>query len=121
MLSILHKSNQINEIIEIKHTEYIQIDEDILVEGRPIVAGPVFHTIGISETLHCIMEPALSLIPHIVKDLFYFTQRLEKQCQNNTLLSTCDIKSLHTNIRHNLVLTAIEYWIEHLKTNLPLL
>ena len=41
--------------------------------------------------------------------------------QNNTLLSTCDIKSLYTNIRHNLFLTAIEYWIEHLQNNLPLL
>ena len=121
MLPKLHISKKINEIIEIKRTEYIQIDEDILVEGRPIVAGPVFHTSGISEILHCIMEPALSLIPHIVKDSFDFTQRLEKQCQNNTLLSTCDIKSLYTNIRQDLFLTAIEYWIEHLQNNLPLL
>ena len=67
------------------------------------------------------MEPALSLIPHIVKDSFDFIQRLEKQCHNNTLLSTCDIKSLYTNIRHDLFLTAIEYWIEHLQNNLPLL
>ena len=67
------------------------------------------------------MEPALSLIPHIVKDSFEFTQRLEKQCQNNMLLSTCDIKSIYANIGHNLFLTAIEYWIEHLHNNLPLL
>ena len=67
------------------------------------------------------METALSLIPHIVKDSLYFTQRLEKQCQNNTLLSTCDIKSLYANTHHNLFLTAIEYWIEHLQNNLPLL
>ena len=121
MLLKLPKSKEINEIIEIKRTEYIQIDEDILIEGRPIVAGSVFHPSGISEILHCIMEPALSLILHIVKDSFDFTQRLEKQCQNNTLLSTCDIKSLYTNIRHDLFLTAIEYWIEHLQNNLPLL
>ena len=111
MLLKLHKSKEINEIIEIKRTEYIQIDEDILMEGRPIAARPVFLTSAISEILHCIMETALSLIPHIVKDSFYFTQILEKQCQNNTLLSTCDIKSLYTNIRHDLFLTAIEYWI----------
>ena len=112
---------EINEIIEIKRAEYIQIDEDLLIEGRPIAAGPVFHTSGISKMLHCIMEPALSSIPHIVKDSFDFTQRLEKQCRNNTLLSACDIKSLYTNIRHDLFLTAIEYWIEHLQNNLPLL
>ena len=62
-----------------------------LIEGRPIAAGPVLPTSGISEILHCIMEPALSLIPHIVKDSFDFTQRLEKQCKNNTLLSACEI------------------------------
>ena len=42
MLPKLHKSKEINEIIQRKRTEYIQIDEDILIEGRPIVAGPVF-------------------------------------------------------------------------------
>ena len=63
----------------------------------------------------------MSLIPHIVKDSFDFTQRLEKQCLKNTLLSTRDIKSLYTNIRHDLFLTVIEYWIEHLQNNLPLL
>ena len=45
MLPKLHKSKEIlNEIIEIKRTEYIEIDEDILIEGRPIIAGPVFHS-----------------------------------------------------------------------------
>ena len=60
ILPKLHKSKEINEIIQRKRTEYIQIDEDILIEGRPIVAGPVFQTSGISETLHCVMETALS-------------------------------------------------------------
>ena len=31
MLPKLHKSKKINEIIKIKRTEYIRIDEDILV------------------------------------------------------------------------------------------
>ena len=35
MLPKLHKSKEINEIMEIKHTMYIQMDEDILIEGRP--------------------------------------------------------------------------------------
>ena len=114
MLPKLHKSKEINEFIEIKRTGYIQMDEDFLIKGRLIVAGPVFHTSGISEILHCIMEPALYLVPHIVKDSFNFTQRLRKQCQNNTLLSTCDINSPYTNIRHDLFLAAVKYWIEQL-------
>ena len=67
MLLKLPKSKEINEIMEIKRTEYIQIDEDILIEGRPIVAGSVFHPSGISEILHCIMEAALSLIYTLLK------------------------------------------------------
>ena len=121
MLPKLHKSKEINESLERKRTEHIQIDQDILMEGRPIVAGPVFNTSGISEILQCIMEPALSLFPHIAKGSFDFTQRLEKQCQNNTLLSTCDIKSLYTNIRHDLFLIVMECWIEDLQNNLALL
>ena len=70
-------------------------------------------------TLH--IKSAFSLIPHIAKDSFDFMQRLEKQCQNNTLSSTCEIKSLYTNICHDLFLTAMEYWIEHLQIILTLL
>ena len=33
MLSKLHKLKEIKEIIEIKCTKYIQIDEDILIAG----------------------------------------------------------------------------------------
>ena len=107
MLPKLHKSKEINEIIEIKRTEYINIDEDVLIEDQPIVDGPVFHTSGKSKILHYITEPAITLTPHIVKDSFYFTQRSEKQQQSNTLLSTSDIKSLYKNIRLNWLLTAI--------------
>ena len=39
-----------------------QVDEDILIEGRSVVAGLVFHSTRISEILRYIMEPALSLI-----------------------------------------------------------
>ena len=121
MLPKLHKSKETNEIIEIKRTWYIQIDEGILIESRPIVDGLLFRISGISEILHCTMEPALSLITHIVNNSFDFGQRLEKQYQNYTLLSTCDIKSFYANTRQDLVLTAIEYWIEGLQNNSPLL
>ena len=31
------------------------------------------------------------------------------------------MKSVYTNIRHNLLRTVIEYWIERIQNNLPLL
>ena len=67
------------------------------------------------------MEPSLAMISHIAKDSFDFKNRLDKHCPNGTTLSTCDIKSLYTNIRYDLFYTAVEYWIENLKNDLPLL
>ena len=67
------------------------------------------------------MEPSLAMISHIAKDSFDFKIRLDKHCPIGTKLSTCDIKSLYTNIRHDVFYTAVEYWIEKLENDLPLL
>ena len=57
------------------------------------------------------MEPTLSFIKHILKDSFDFIDRIDTQCTVNTILSTCDIKCLYTNIKHDVFYKAIEYWI----------
>ena len=57
MLPKLHKSKRIKEVIQKQQCEYINIEENIIAEARPIVAGPVYHTSNISGTLHIIMEP----------------------------------------------------------------
>ena len=67
------------------------------------------------------MEPSLAMISHIAKDSFDFKNRLDKHCPTGTTLSTCDIKSLYTNTRHDLFYAAVEYWIEKLQNDLPLL
>ena len=76
MLSKLHKSKQINEIIQKEQCEYINIKENI--EGCTIVGGPVYHTSDISEILHIIMESSLAIVSHIAKDSFNFKIRLDK-------------------------------------------
>ena len=121
MLPKLHKSKRINEIIQKQQCEYINIEEIIIVEAHPIVACPIYHTSGISEILYIIMQPSLAMISHIAKDFFNFKIRLDKHCPTGTTLSTCDIKSLYTHIRHDLFYTAVEYWIEKLQNDLPLL
>ena len=121
MLPKLHKSKRINEMIQKQQCEYINIEKNIIVEARPIVAGPIYHTSNISEILHIIMEPSLAMISHIAKDSFHFKNGLNKHCRTGTTLSTSDIKSLYTNIRHDFFNTAVEYWIEKLQNDLPLL
>ena len=117
----LYKSKELNEIIENKNSEYINITKNLQIEGRPIVAGPVYYTSGISQMLHLILEPSLSFIPHILKDSFDFLERLDTTCSEDTLLSSCDFKSLYTNFRHDVFYKTIDYWIEKLINEIPLL
>ena len=105
ILPKLLKLKEINEIIEIKRRVYSNTWR-YFNRRSTNCSWSCFHTSGIFEILHCIMESSLSLIPHIVEDSFNFMQRWQKQSQNNTLPSTCDIKSLLTNIHHDLLLTA---------------
>ena len=117
----LYKSKELNEIIENKNSEYINITKNLQIEGRPIVAGPVYYTNGISQMLHLILGPSLSFIPHIVKDCFDFLECLDTTCTESILLSSCDIKSLYTNNHHDVFYKAIDYWIEKLINEIPLL
>ena len=121
MLPKLHKSKESNDIIMAKNSEYINVDKILTIEDRPIVAEPCYHTRVVSQILHVIMEPTLSFIKHILKDSFDFIDRINTQCTVNTIFSTCDIKSLYTNIKHDVFYKAIEYWIDKFHDDIPLL
>ena len=121
MLSKLHKSKELNDIIMAKNNEYINVDKILTIEGRPIVAEPCYHTRVVSQILHVIMEPTLSFIKHILKYYFDFIDGIGTQCTVNTILSTCDIKSLYTNIKHDVFYKTIEYWIDKFHDDIPLL
>ena len=44
----LHKSKELNEIIENQKSEYINVINNLHIEARLIAAGPVYYTRGIS-------------------------------------------------------------------------
>ena len=121
MLPKLHKCKRLNEIISENPMEYLSINEDLDIEGRPIVAGSAYNTHGISILIHKIMESSLKHISHILQDTFDFVERAEKKLKIGTVLGVADIKSLYTNISHELGLKALEYWIEKLKDQLEYL
>ena len=123
MLPKLHKSKQIDDIITSERKEYIHItEEEIALEGRPICSGPCYFTRGISLIIHEILLPCVSMIKHIARDTFDFKDRVAKECEEeDTVLCTWDIKSLYTNIRHDLFLESVEYWIKRFQDDLPLL
>ena len=105
----LHKSKELNEIIENQNTQNINITKNLQIEGRPIVAGPVYYTTGISQMLYLILEPSIPSILYILKDSFDFLERLDTTCTEDILLSSCDIKALYTNIRHDIIYKALDY------------
>ena len=121
MLPKLHKSKELNDIIMAKNSEYVNVDKILTIEDRSIVAGPCYHTSVVSQFLHVLMEPTPSFIKHILKDSFDFIDRIDTQCTVNTILSTCDLKSLYTNIKHDVFYKAIEYWIDKFHDDIPLL
>ena len=77
MLPKLHKSKELNDIIKTKNSEYINVDKILTIEGRPIVAGPCYHTSVVLQILNVIMELTLSFIKHILKDYFDFIDRID--------------------------------------------
>ena len=58
---------------------------------------------------------------YILKDSFDFLERLDTTYTKDTLLSSCNIKSLYTNIRHDVFYKAMDYWIEKLINEILLL
>ena len=62
-----------------------------------------------------ILEPSLLFAPHILKYFFDFKDRFNKNCDEEILLNTCDIKNIHeicTNINHKLFLKVTGHWVE---------
>ena len=117
----LHKPKELNEITENQNSEYINITENLQIEGQPVVAGAVYYTSGISKMLHLMLEPSFPFTPHLLKDSFDFLERLDTTCTGDTLLSSCGIKSLYKNIRRDVFYKAIDYWIEKLINEISLL
>ena len=117
----LHKSVTIKNMMN-GGSEYIHVpDFEEMVEGRPIVGGPTFHTSGISQMIDIILKPIISHIPHILQGSFDFVQRCNHSVPDDTLLGTADIKALYTNLSKELVFAAIEYWVNRYIALIPIL
>ena len=123
----LHISKELNKIIKNQNSKYINITENLLIEGWPTVARPVYYTSGISEMLH-IIPAHLFHIAHFKRvnliEWIYRTDLLERliaKCTEDTFLNSCDIKSLYTNIHHDIFYKGIEYLIDKLINKIPLL
>ena len=121
MLPKLHKNEELSRIISnnSNDSEYLKIKLETKIDGRPISSGPTYHTKGISIILHEILKPALEKVEHILRDTSDFVERVDKKNPPNTKLVSWDIKSLYTNIGHELFYDRCCY--DQLHEELPLL
>ena len=121
----LHKSKELNKIIENQNSEYINITKNLQIEGRPIVAGPVYYISGISQILHLILEHYI--FEELTKNINFLDANLK--IINNKLhfdvyqkptnsFSYLDCKSCHpTHTKNNIALSLARHIVRIVTDN----
>ena len=115
----IHKNKTIIDAMKRSKEGYLEMDTLQDLNARPIIAGPNAPTQHFSELIEKIISP---LVPHLksyIKDDWDFRRKLPSHIEYSSTLYSCDIVSLHTNITHELGLTALEYYIDKYRTLLP--
>ena len=65
------------------------------------------------------LKPFLKYIPQILNDTFDFVNKNANPLPIGTVMGVADIKSLYTNIKHDLGLTATQFWLDKLEHTSP--
>lgn len=113
ILPKIHKSDRVNDVIQRQDNVYMQIELPNDLSSRPIVNNINCPTSKLSEMLHILLKPFLTVIPSYIKDTRDFLSKLPKSVSPNDIFVTLDIISLYTNIPHELGYMAVIYWITH--------
>ena len=108
----VHKSNIIQEAIQVQNSEYIKIYEPPDLTLRPIVAGPNCPTRRLSNLVDILLKPFLIHIKSYIKDNLDFLAKCSRENKWDTILTTFDVVGLYSNIPHEYGLEAIEYWLD---------
>jgi hypothetical protein len=107
----VHKSKIIIDNIEKMNTTYLEIIRPHDLTFRLIAAGHSSSTSRISHFIDELLKPFLQNIQSYIKDSFDFLKKLPKSVSENAMLVTFDVVGLYANIRHDLGIKAIEYWL----------
>ena len=105
----IHKSKEIEKIMEERPADHLKMPEPPNISGRPIVGGPNCPTNKLSNL---ILKPLVFKVRSYVKDSFHFLEMLPRNVDFESTFVTFDVSSLYTNISHDLALEAISYWID---------
>ena len=88
---------------------YIEMEPPPDLKGRPIIAGPNSPTNHLGELLKKIISPLVPNFKSYIKDDWDFLRNLPNNIPYPCNLYSCDIKSLYTNISHDLGLKALNF------------
>ena len=115
----VHKSQRIKLICETTITPDVTIPNVTDLKLRPIIAGPSCLTNRLSNFLDILLKPITKQISSHLKDTTDFLRKLPDTTKDNTILVTCDIESLYSNISHELGLEALEFWLDRYPDTIP--
>ena len=85
---------------------------------RPIVAGPSCPTHRLSNLIDMLLKPLLKHVRSYIRDSVDFLNHLPKNVDQGSYFVTFDVKSLYTNINHDIGLEAISYWLDNFPDDL---
>ena len=108
----VHKSDKIAEAVNEQHSECIRVFEPDDLTLRPVVAGPNCPTKRLSTFIDIIIKPLILHVKSCTRDSIDFLQKCSRTAKESTVICTFDVKSLYTNIPHEVRLQAMNFWLE---------
>ena len=97
---------------------YVKCDSPDDLKMRPIVAGPSCPTHRLSNLIDILLKPFFKHVRSYIRDSVDFLNHLPKHVDQGSYFVTFDVKSLYTNINHDIGLEAISYWLDNFPDDL---
>lgn len=111
VLPKLHKSTEINRLIDTSSSGYLQCPFPTDLKSRPIVASSNAPTSQLSHLIDIIIKPLLTKVKSHIKDSFNFLNKIDRTTSSDDILVSIDAVSLYTSIPNELGYEAIAYWV----------
>jgi hypothetical protein len=108
-LSIIEEIKKDKNNLQSSTVLHLKNPEDLTF--RPIVAGPACPTNKLSELLNILLLPYVKYVKSYVRDDIDILNKLPLKLDKNEKLLTFDVEALYNNIRHDLGLEALKYFI----------
>ena len=79
------------------------------LQARPIAEVPKFPTRKFSESIDILLKPFLRHEKSYIRDSIDFFNKCDRNANENAVITTFDVASLHTNIPHSFGLEIVMY------------